>query len=132
MFRRSFILFSYLFWPLYCMSFYLRLILTPLISTIYLRLWRLTQSYDAKDAIFWQKKSKTIVIRIIVLDDNIQIYSYGLLYEFRLEHVISTENDHRHHHKFIKYEKRLRKEGKHMFGLPIKLNLCHFSGSLDV
>jgi hypothetical protein len=35
MFRRSFILFSYLFWPLYCMSFYLRLILTPLISTIY-------------------------------------------------------------------------------------------------
>jgi hypothetical protein len=26
--------------------------------------------------------------------------------------IISTENDHRHHHKFIKYEKRLRKEGK--------------------
>ena len=26
--------------------------------------------------------------------------------------LISTENDHRHHHKFIKYEKRLRKEGK--------------------
>ena len=25
--------------------------------------------------------------------------------------IISTENDHRHHHKFIKYEKRLRKEG---------------------
>jgi hypothetical protein len=24
--------------------------------------------------------------------------------------IISTENDHRHHHKFIKYEKRLRKE----------------------
>jgi hypothetical protein len=23
--------------------------------------------------------------------------------------IISTENDHRHHHKFIKYEKRLRK-----------------------
>ena len=34
--------------------------------------------------------------------------------------IISTENDHRHHHKFIKYEKRLRKEGKNMFGLPIK------------
>jgi hypothetical protein len=33
--------------------------------------------------------------------------------------------------KFIKYEKRLRKEGKHMFGLPIKQNLCHFSASLD-
>jgi hypothetical protein len=27
----------------------------------------------------------------------------------------NTENDHRHHHKFIKYEKRLRKEGKNMF-----------------
>jgi hypothetical protein len=25
--------------------------------------------------------------------------------------IISTENDHRHHHKFRKYEKRLRKEG---------------------
>jgi hypothetical protein len=25
--------------------------------------------------------------------------------------IISTENDHKHHHKFIKYEKRLRKEG---------------------
>ena len=25
--------------------------------------------------------------------------------------IISTENDHRHRHKFIKYEKRLRKEG---------------------
>ena len=26
--------------------------------------------------------------------------------------IISTENDHRHHRKFIEYEKRLRKEGK--------------------
>jgi hypothetical protein len=25
--------------------------------------------------------------------------------------IISTENDHWHHHKFIKYEKRFRKEG---------------------
>jgi hypothetical protein len=39
--------------------------------------WRLTPSYAAKDTIFWQKRPKTIVIRIIVLDDNIQIYSYG-------------------------------------------------------
>jgi hypothetical protein len=45
--------------------------------------------------------------------------------------IISTENDHRHHHKFIKYEKQLRKEGKNMLGLPIKQNLCHFSTSLD-
>ena len=35
--------------------------------------------------------------------------------------IISTENDHRRHHKFIKYEKRLRKEGK-MVGLPINNN----------
>ena len=31
--------------------------------------------------------------------------------------LISTENDHRYHHKFIKYEIRLRKEG-----LPINNN----------
>jgi hypothetical protein len=30
-----------------------------------------------------------------------------------------------------KYEKRLKKEGKNMLGLPIKQNLCHFSTSLD-
>jgi hypothetical protein len=35
--------------------------------------------------------------------------------------LISTENDHRHHHIFIKYEKRLRKEGN-MLGLPINNN----------
>jgi hypothetical protein len=45
--------------------------------------------------------------------------------------IIFTKNDHRHHHKFIKYEKRLRKEGKNMLGLPIKQILCHFSASLD-
>ena len=33
--------------------------------------------------------------------------------------------------KFIRYEKRLRKEGKNMFGLPIKQNICKFSASLD-
>ena len=41
--------------------------------------------------------------------------------------IISTENDHRHYHKFIEYEKRLRKEGKNMFGLSIKQNICKFS-----
>ena len=35
--------------------------------------------------------------------------------------LISTENDHRHLHKFIKYEKRLKKEGN-MLGLPINNN----------
>jgi hypothetical protein len=42
----------------------------------------------------------------------------------------NCHNDHRHHHKFIKYEKQLRKEGKNMFGLPIKQNICKFSASL--
>ena len=37
--------------------------------------------------------------------------------------IISIEKDHR----LIKYEKRLRKEGKNMLGLLIKQNLCHFS-----
>ena len=45
--------------------------------------------------------------------------------------IISTESDHRHHHKFIKYEKRLRKELKNMFSLPIKQNICHLSLNLD-
>jgi hypothetical protein len=58
----------------------------------------------------------------IVVDCQVQDYIYW---------IISTENDHRHHHKFIKYEKRWRKEGKNMLGLPIKQNLCHFSANLD-
>jgi hypothetical protein len=56
---------------------------------------------------FLTKNTQTIVIRIIVLDDNIQIYLYGLL----CEHVLSMRTVH----KFIKYEKRLRKEGKNIF-----------------
>jgi hypothetical protein len=125
----------------------------------------------AKDTIFWQKIPKTIVIRIIVLDDkNSNLFISPSMWT-RIEHahcletinnmwflgkresvtackkadfdgfvfvylantavlcysltiicwcqvqdyiywIISTENDHRHHHKFIKYEKRLRKEGR--------------------
>jgi hypothetical protein len=53
---------------------------------------------------------------------QVQDYIYWIIY---------TDNDHRHHHKFIKYEKRLRKEGKNMLDLPIKQNICHFSGSLN-
>jgi hypothetical protein len=48
----------------------------------------------------------------IICCSQVQNYIYWL---------ISTENDHRHHHKFIKYEKRLRKEGN-MLGLPINNN----------
>jgi hypothetical protein len=50
---------------------------------------------------------------LLLIDNNL------LLPGARLH--ISTENDHRHHHKFIKYEKRLRKEGN-MLGLPINNN----------
>ena len=32
--------------------------------------WRLTPSYAAKDTIFWQKRSKTIIIGIIVQDNK--------------------------------------------------------------
>ena len=39
--------------------------------------------------------------------------------------LISTENDHRHHHKFIKYKKQLRKEGN-MLGLPINNNQAKY------
>jgi hypothetical protein len=49
---------------------------------------------------------------IIICCCQVQNYIYWL---------ISTENDHRHQHKFIKYEKRLRKEGN-MIGLPINNN----------
>jgi hypothetical protein len=37
-----------------------------LISVLTFIKWRLTPSYVAKDTIFWQKKTKTIIIRIIV------------------------------------------------------------------
>jgi hypothetical protein len=54
-------------------------------------LWRytvvLTVGYFHKSSFFSSSQHipKTNVIRIIVLDDNIQIYSYGLL----CEHVLS-------------------------------------------
>ena len=47
--------------------------------------------------------------------------------------IISTENDHWHHHKFIKYEKRLRKEGKNHVRLTYQaksLPLQHEFGRL--
>jgi hypothetical protein len=52
-------------------------------------------------------------------------------FKSKKQRFVAYENDHRHHHKFIKYEKRLRKEGKNMLGLPIKQNICHFSASLE-
>jgi hypothetical protein len=44
--------------------------------------WRLTPSYAAKDTIFWtKKKTQNCRYQNYCLDDNIQIYSYGLLCE---------------------------------------------------
>jgi hypothetical protein len=52
-------------------------------------------------------------------------YSLTIIYCCQVQNyiywLISTENDHRHNHKFNKYEKRLRKEGN-MLGLPINNN----------
>ena len=41
---------------------------------------------------------------MLFIDNNLLLPDYRYW-------IISTENYHRHHHKFIKYEKRLRKEG---------------------
>ena len=61
--------------------------------------------YLANTAVLWYSLT-------IICCCQVQNYIYWL---------ISTENDHRHHHKFIKYEKRLTKEGN-MLGLPINNN----------
>jgi hypothetical protein len=53
--------------------------------------WRLTPSYAAKDTIFWQKRPKTIVIRIIVLDDkNSNLFIWSSMWT-RLEHAHCLE-----------------------------------------
>ena len=53
--------------------------------------WRLTPSYAAKDTIFWQKNPKTIVIRIIVLDDkNSNLFIWPSMWT-RLEHAHCLE-----------------------------------------
>ena len=53
--------------------------------------WRLTPSYAAKDTIFWQKRPKTIVIRIIVLDDkNSNLFISPSMWT-RIEHVRCLE-----------------------------------------
>ena len=51
---------------------------------------------------------------MLLIDNNLLLQVQNYIYW-----IISTENGHRHHHKFIKYEKRLRKIGN-MLGLPIK------------
>ena len=65
---------------------------------------------SSSDAAAWMLKfvfvylANTAVLRYsltIICCCQVQNYIYWM---------ISTENDHRHHHKFMKYEKRLRKE----------------------
>jgi hypothetical protein len=57
---------------------------------------------------FDKKDPKLSLSELLSRITRIQIYSV----QDYIYWIISTENDHRHHHKFIKYEKRLRKEGK--------------------
>ena len=53
--------------------------------------WRLTPSYAAKDMIFWQKRPKTIVIRIIVQDNkNSNLFIWPSMWT-RLEHAHCLE-----------------------------------------
>ena len=57
--------------------------------------WRLTPSYAAKDTIFWQKRPKTIVIGIIVQDNNnSNLFIWPSMW-IRLEHAhcLETIND---------------------------------------
>jgi hypothetical protein len=53
--------------------------------------WRLTLSYVAKDTIFWQKRPKTIIIGIIVLDNkNSNLFIWPSMWT-RLEHAHCLE-----------------------------------------
>jgi hypothetical protein len=53
--------------------------------------WRLTPSYAAKDMSFWQKRPKTIVIRIIVQDNkNSNLFIWPSMWT-RLEHAHCLE-----------------------------------------
>ena len=78
---------------------------------------------DVKIRVCLPRKYGRFMLFICICCCQVQDYIYW---------IISTENDHRYHYKFIKYEKPLRKEGKNLFGLPIKQNICKFSVSLDV
>jgi hypothetical protein len=74
---------------------------SPIILCLIFILWRSVRKttiiLGMKNLRLWLCYSLTIICCCQVQD-----YIYW---------IISTENDHRHHHKFIKYEKRLRKEG---------------------
>jgi hypothetical protein len=53
--------------------------------------WRLTPSYAAKDTIFWQKRPKTIVIRIIVWMTIFKSIHMAFYMWTRLEHAHCLE-----------------------------------------
>jgi 1-deoxy-D-xylulose 5-phosphate reductoisomerase len=61
-------------------------------------------------------------IKTTWLNENpVKFFLFKQIYFFDIQHIIRLLICHRHHHKFIKYEKRLRKEGN-MLGLPINNN----------
>jgi hypothetical protein len=65
------------------------------------------------------------VVFVYLANTTVSFYSLAMICCCQVQNyiywIISTENDHRHHHKFIKYEERLRKEGN-ILGLPINNN----------
>ena len=55
------------------------------------------------------------VVFVYIANTAVLCYWLTIIYCCQVQNyiywIIFTENEHRHHHKFIKYEKRLRKEG---------------------
>ena len=79
---------------------------------------------SSPDAAAWMLKFVFVYLaNTAVLCCSLTIICYCQVQDY-IYWIIPTENDHRHHHKFIKYEKRLRKEGKNMLGLSIKQNFA--------
>ena len=73
------------------------------------------------------------VVFVYLANTLVLCYSLTIIYCCHVQNyiywIISTGNDHRHHHKFIKYEKRLRKEGN-MLGLPT--GTYHYPGKYTI
>ena len=64
---------------------------------------------SSPDAAAWMLK---LFVFVYLANTAVSCYSLTIICCCHIYWIISTENDHRHHHKFIKYEKQLRKEGK--------------------
>jgi hypothetical protein len=74
---------------------------------------------SSPDAAAWMLK----FVFVYLANTTVLCYSLTIIFCCQVQDyiywIISTENDYSHHHKFIKYEKRLRKEGKNMLGTSL-------------